>query len=99
MRRDQPQSVHLQRCDAGAAVLLRALGSRLSLALRLAQLLLERLRSFPAVLLPPFQAHKLSLQSSRPGRRLLSQTQVLTALKDLRKLDTQALQGKVTEGF
>ena len=57
--------MHLQRCDAGATVLLRALG----------------------------------LQSSRPGRRLLSQTQVLTALKDLRKLDTQALQGKVTEGF
>ena len=44
--------MHLQRCNAGAAVLLRTLGSRLSLALCLAQLLLERLRGVPAALLP-----------------------------------------------
>ena len=72
--------MHLQRCNAGGAVLLCALGSRLSLALCLAQLLLERLRGVSAALLPLLQAHQLLLQPARPGRRLLSQTPVLLAL-------------------
>ena len=96
MRWDQRQGVHLQRCNAGAAVLLHALGSRLSLALRLAQPLLERLCGVPAALLPLLQAHQLLLQSPRPGRRLLSQTQVFLAHNlDIFCVQSQGLQSKV----
>ena len=80
LRLVEPQIMYLQRCDAGTAVLLCTLGRRLSLALRLEQPLLERLCGFPAALLPLLQAHKLRLQSPRPGRRLAIQTKVLTAL-------------------
>ena len=90
--------MHLQRCNAGVAVLLRALGSCLSLALRLAHLLLERLHGFPAALLPLLQAHKLLLQPSRPGRRLqashkCSQSWIFASIE----IHPQALQGRVTE--